>query len=280
MPMNERRFMPTILYAEDDSQVADFVRVLFERDLPEATLEFVGNGFDCLARLAAQSFDLVLLDLVLPGRDGLAVLSELAQRGNATPVIVISSHGQYEQTVSVLRAGAIDCIDKKSGRFLETARIVRRFLAQTAAAPAGASAPADAAGGRRKTVILLERDEQTALTTAAILARECPSLVVRTVASRFEWDRFYGSELPCAAVVVNDDWDFEDLTKMLRDVRSADRRRPAILLSRRGKPEVIVAAYALGCRDCIVQRHGYHSELARSLNHLLREQAEVPVVSA
>jgi DNA-binding NtrC family response regulator len=263
--------MTTILYAEDDPQVASLVRVLFERELPCAQLEVVSNGPDCLARMAAESFDLLLLDLVLPGRDGLAILSELAQRGDATPVIVISSHGQFEQTVSALRAGAIDCIDKKSGRFLDTARIVRRFLSR------GSEPIEPKLGGRSKTVALLERNEQLALETAVILGTECPQLLVKTVPTRREWDRLFAAELPCDAVVVTDEWEFDDFTQILRDVRSADRNLPAVYLSRRDKLDSVIAAYALGCRDCVVQRHGYQLELARSLNHLLREPKPVVV---
>ena len=263
--------MLTILYAEDDPQVADLVRVLFERELPNAELEVVSTGTECLARMARDDFDLLLLDLVLPGRDGLSILSELAQRGDDTPVIVISSHGQFEQTASALRAGAIDCIDKKSGRFLDTARIVRRFLDRSSEL-----APPKA-GRRSKTVALLESNARVALETAVILGRECPHLLIRTIASRTEWDRLFAAELPCDAVIVTDDWEFDDFTQVLRDVRSADRNLPAVLISRRDKVDRVIAAYALGCRDCVVQKHGYQVELARSLNHLLRESKSIAV---
>jgi len=262
--------MPAILYAEDDPQVADFVRMLFEREDSDLTIDLAVTGPDCLRRMAQGGYDLLLLDLVLPGRDGLAILSELARRGDPTPVIVISSHGQFEQTVSALRAGAIDCIDKKSGRFLDTARIVHGFLEQrTQPEPETAERP------EIKTVVLLERDVPTALEIATILGRECPQLRVRTVASRSEWDHLIATDLPCDALVLNDDWAFDDLTDMLRDFRSADRGGPALLISRGDKLEVIIAAYALGCRDCVVQKHGYQFELARSLNHLLRETQAV-----
>jgi len=257
--------MPAILYAEDDPQVADFVRMLFQRQSSDITIDLAVTGPECLKRMAQGGYDLLLLDLVLPGRDGLAILSELARRGDPTPVIVLSSHGQFEQTVSALRAGAIDCIDKKSGRFLDTVRIVRRFLERRSELSSEA-----AAGTEMKTVALLEPNEQTALEIATILGRECPQLRVRPVATRSEWDRLIATELPYDAVILNDDWAFEDLTQVLRDNRSAERGGPAILISRRDKLEVVVGAYALGCRDCVVQRHGYQFELARSLNHLLR----------
>jgi hypothetical protein len=76
--------------------------------------------------------------------------------------------------------------------------------------------------------------------------------------------------MPCDAVVLGDDWSFADLTEILRDFRSASLGGPAILISRIGKLDAVIAAYALGCRDCIVAKHGYAFELARSINHLLR----------
>ncbi|HEY3757390.1 MAG TPA: response regulator [Opitutaceae bacterium] len=255
--------MPTILYAEDDPQVADLVRILFTRDAPDTAVKTVANGPECLAAMAAGKFDLLLLDLVLPGKDGLAILSELARRGDSTPVIVLSSHGQYEQTVSTLRAGAIDCIDKKGPRFMEIARIVRGYLGQWQRKAAQAS------DGQRH-VLLLEHQEQAASELTAILNRECPQLRVRTVPSRTEWERYATSGLPCDALVISDQWELADLTDILRDFRWISQGGPGILLCRLNRVDVVIAAYALGCRDCVVQRHGYQMELARSLNHLLR----------
>jgi DNA-binding response OmpR family regulator len=249
------------------------VLLLFQRDAPEITVEVTANGRDCLARMSNGGYDLLLLDLVLPGRDGFSILSDLALRGDPTPVLVLSSHGQYDQTVSALRAGAIDCIDKKTGRFSQVARIVRNYLENT---PSGGDAVFQDKGAdapEKKTVILLERDESISLEIATILGRECPKALVRTIPNRTEWDRLVASELPCDALVVSDDWDFSDLTDALRDFRSIGRGGPAILISRKKRIDAVIAAFALGCRDCVVQKQGYHSELARSLNHLLRRQA-------
>ena len=220
-------------------------------------------------------YDLLLLDLVLPGRDGLSILSELAKRGDPTPVLVLSSHGQYEQTASALRAGAIDCIDKKTGRFLQIARIVRKFLEGSENSRDGLTAVPQGEGSGRKAVALLERNEAAAQEIRAILAVECPHMDFTTVASRTEWERRVAMEHPFDALVVSDEWDFADVTDALRDFRLTGRGGPVILISRSKKVEAVIAAFALGCRDCIVQKHGYHAELARSLNHLLRPQ-QVP----
>lgn len=257
--------MPTILYAEDDSQVAELVRFLFARDVPDASVQIAANGRECLAALKKTRFDLLLLDLVLPGRDGLAILSELARRGDATPVIVLSSHGQYEQTVSALRAGAVDCIDKKGPRFMDIARIARGYLDR---AGRGREAPDDAT----RQVVLLEHQEQTAQELAAIVGQECPQLRLRTIPSRVEWERWVAAGHSCDALVISDQWELADLTDVLRDFRWISRGGPGILLCRLNRLEVVIAAYALGCRDCVVQRPGYQMELARSLNHLLRRR--------
>lgn len=257
--------MPTILYAEDDAQVAELVRFLFSRDVPDATVRIAANGRECLAALDKERFDLLLLDLVLPGRDGLAILSDLARRGDATPVIVLSSHGQYEQTVSALRAGAIDCIDKKGPRFMDIARIARGYLGLT---PRKA-APAD---DGMKHVVLLEHQEAAAQEITAILGKECPHVRIRALPNRIEWERWVAAALPCDALIITDQWELGDLTDILRDFRWISRGGPGILLSRLNRVEVVIAAYALGCHDCILQRHGYQLELARSLNHLLRER--------
>ncbi|HZZ58288.1 MAG TPA: response regulator [Opitutaceae bacterium] len=257
--------MPTILYAEDDAQVAELVRFLFARDVPDASVQIAANGRECLAALEKTRFDLLLLDLVLPGRDGLAILSELARRGDATPVIVLSSHGQYEQTVSALRAGAADCIDKKGPRFMDIARIARGYLDRAGRGRAARDDPT-------RNVVLLEHQEQTAQELAAIVGQECPQLRLRTIPSRVEWERWVAAGHSCDALVISDQWELADLTDMLRDFRWISHGGPGILLCRLNRLEVVIAAYALGCRDCVVQRPGYQMELARSLNHLLRRR--------
>ena len=63
-------------------------------------------------RCAARSFDLVLLDLGLPERDGLEVLRELRRRGDATPVIIVTARDDIENRIEGLDAGADDYIVK------------------------------------------------------------------------------------------------------------------------------------------------------------------------
>jgi len=76
----------------------------------------VETGDAALARLTgAETFDCVVLDLVMPGLDGLGVLSRLREVGVATPVIVQTAHGGIDNVVSAMRAGAIDFVVKPVG---------------------------------------------------------------------------------------------------------------------------------------------------------------------
>ena len=67
-----------LLYAEDNPQDADLTRAHFEQTAPEFHIEFVVSGKECLARLNAQPYDLVLLDNRLPDGDGIDLLGKLS----------------------------------------------------------------------------------------------------------------------------------------------------------------------------------------------------------
>jgi two-component system nitrogen regulation response regulator NtrX len=72
----------------------------------------VETGEAALAALAARRFDLVLLDVWLPGQDGLGVLSRLRETDAELPVVVISGHGTIETAVKAVRLGAQDFVEK------------------------------------------------------------------------------------------------------------------------------------------------------------------------
>ncbi|MBL8899156.1 MAG: response regulator transcription factor [Planctomycetes bacterium] len=99
-----------VLVVEDDPKVARSV----ERGLREEGYEAqVAERGDDASRLLAQSvYDFVVLDLNLPGKDGLDVLRELRTRGVATPVLVLTARDAVEQRVAGLEAGADDYLVK------------------------------------------------------------------------------------------------------------------------------------------------------------------------
>ena len=75
-------------------------------------VETVPDGEAALARLAVAPVDAVVLDIMLPGKDGLSVLSELRARGDATPVILLTARGDVRDRVRGLDLGADDYLAK------------------------------------------------------------------------------------------------------------------------------------------------------------------------
>jgi DNA-binding response OmpR family regulator len=99
-----------VLVVEDEPKTAEFIR----KALQEAGLaaDVVGNGNAALATLAAADFGAVVLDVMLPGRDGLSVVRELRARENSTPVLLLSARGEVNEKVNGLNAGADDYLAK------------------------------------------------------------------------------------------------------------------------------------------------------------------------
>jgi two-component system copper resistance phosphate regulon response regulator CusR len=120
-----------ILLIEDEPGIVDFVaRGLEAEGFPvEAALD----GVEGERRALQKSFDLIVLDLMLPGRGGIEILSSLRQARVTTPVIVLTARGEIEDRVAGLDAGAVDYLIKPFS-LAELAARVRaqlRLAAQT-----------------------------------------------------------------------------------------------------------------------------------------------------
>ena len=99
-----------LLLAEDDELVGAALAEALART--RAQVDWVRDGDTAAAALAAGGVDLVVLDLGLPGRDGIAVLSELRARGDRTPVLVLTARDEVAQRVAGLDLGADDYLVK------------------------------------------------------------------------------------------------------------------------------------------------------------------------
>jgi DNA-binding response OmpR family regulator len=99
-----------VLLVEDDPMIAQGLFTALKQD--GHTVDAVHDGRAAAAALKTASFDLVLLDLGLPERDGLEVLRELRGRGDSTPVIIVTARDELQNRVAGLDAGADDYIVK------------------------------------------------------------------------------------------------------------------------------------------------------------------------
>jgi two-component system, OmpR family, alkaline phosphatase synthesis response regulator PhoP len=99
-----------VLIVEDDLSIATGLSLNLEIAGYAPTV--VGDGEAALAHLEAEGADLVLLDMNLPRRSGLEVLHDLRERGDRTPVIVVSARQDEYDKVAALRLGADDYVTK------------------------------------------------------------------------------------------------------------------------------------------------------------------------
>jgi DNA-binding response OmpR family regulator len=99
-----------VLLVEDDQMIAQGLQTALRQD--GYTVDWMRDGPSAAEALHSSRFDLVLLDLGLPGRDGLSVLRELRRRGDATPVLILTARDEPRDRVAGLDAGADDYIVK------------------------------------------------------------------------------------------------------------------------------------------------------------------------
>jgi DNA-binding response OmpR family regulator len=99
-----------ILVVEDEQKVAVALREGLEDERYDVVVERTGEG--AFFRVNTETFDVVLLDLTLPGRDGLEILRALRQRRMETPVLVLTARDSLEDRVTGLDAGADDYLVK------------------------------------------------------------------------------------------------------------------------------------------------------------------------
>ena len=99
-----------ILVVEDEEKVARALQEGLAAEGYEVTL--AATGEDGFFRASAERFDLVVLDLMLPGRDGLQILSTMRQRGLETPVLVLTARDAVQDRVLGLDTGADDYLVK------------------------------------------------------------------------------------------------------------------------------------------------------------------------
>lgn len=100
----------SVLIIDDEAEIRESLQTLLE--LEGFEIETAPDGDEGLQRIAERPFDLVLLDLALPGRNGMDILSELRSHDSRLPVIMITAYGTVENAVRAMQSGANNFIQK------------------------------------------------------------------------------------------------------------------------------------------------------------------------
>jgi DNA-binding response OmpR family regulator len=115
--------MSGILVVEDEQHLADGLR--FNLEAEGYQVQIVDNGEAALELLGAEApaFDAVILDVMLPGKDGFTVMSELRRRGQFVPTLMLTARGHSEDVLKGFEAGADDYLTKPFELAILIARI-------------------------------------------------------------------------------------------------------------------------------------------------------------
>src|SRR3954466_15346526 len=100
----------SILVIDDEAGIRESLEVLLS--LEGYSVKTANDGEQGLRTLELENFDLVLLDLALPGQSGLDLLPQIKERQPETPVIMITAYGTVENVVEAIRAGADNFVQK------------------------------------------------------------------------------------------------------------------------------------------------------------------------
>lgn len=118
------RTPPRILLVEDEQHLADVLR--FNLEAEGHAVDVAGTGEDALTRLLRNGggeYDLVVLDVMLPGKDGFTVVSELRAANQFVPVLMLTALGRAEDVLKGFAAGADDYLPKPTELAILIARI-------------------------------------------------------------------------------------------------------------------------------------------------------------
>ena len=115
-----------VLIADDEPEMASVLEALLHRE--NYAVDVVHDGQDALDYGLADNYDCLVLDIMMPKKDGIQVLQALRARNVSTPVLLLTAKGQVEDRIAGLDSGADDYLPKPfhNGEFLARVRALTR----------------------------------------------------------------------------------------------------------------------------------------------------------
>lgn len=101
---------PAVLIVDDETKIIESLEGLLSDDGFEVIHAY--NGYEALKKVETEAPDIVLLDIWMPGLDGLETLKEIKKNNPTLPVIIITGHGSIESAVDATKSGAFDFLEK------------------------------------------------------------------------------------------------------------------------------------------------------------------------
>lgn len=193
-----------VLVVEDDRTVGQYVA----RGLEEHryTVDLVAEGGEALERASQTAYDVLVLDLRLPGLSGIEVLRTLRDRGVATPVLVLTAQDAVESKVQALRTGADDYVTKPFAFEELLARVeALSRRPKEIAPPVLTVGDLEVDTGRHE----VRRADQTIdltpkeYTVLEYLARNAGRVLSRTLITEYAWDYHFDPGTNVVDVVIN-----------------------------------------------------------------------------
>ena len=125
--MNEESTFGKILIIDDEKDNTEIIKDILE-DVNYTTV-LARSAIEAKAIVAENSFDLILMDVWMPGQDGISLMSEWYSEGFSTPIVMMSGHAEPSDIVKAMKLGATDFLKKPLHDFLPILRnIMTRSL--------------------------------------------------------------------------------------------------------------------------------------------------------
>ena len=253
------------LYAEDNPVDADLLCARFAMLAPDVRIEVVDSGALCLQKLAAEPFDLLLLDNHLPDMDGLTVLRGVRGAGHAMPIVMITGDGDDMTIWRALHEGADDYVPKGVTHLDSLPDLLAGLLKRHRS-----RGLLDSIDRKREHRILyIEPNTMDAELTVAHFAQAAPDLLLHTLAGADQALALICDKPPFDLVLTDLRLPGMTAMELIRETQHRGIDIPFVVITGRGDEATAVALLRVGAYDYIVKRDNYLVQLPHSLRHAL-----------